>query len=70
MTPDEDADLRRRLREEISCCGTPATSASVAPTPLDEVRSELAIFDETLFIVVPRFQRAIDRALDPGDRTP
>ena len=34
------------------------------PTPLDEVRSELAIFDETLFSAVPGFQRAIDRALD------
>ena len=32
--------------------------------PLDEVRSALAIFDETLFTVVPGFHRAIDRALD------
>ena len=36
----------------------------MAPTPLDEVRSELAIFDETLFIACPRFRRAVDRALD------
>jgi phosphoenolpyruvate carboxylase len=36
------------------------------PAPLDEVRSALAIFDETLFTVVPRFQRALDRALDRG----
>ena len=28
------------------------------------MRSELAIFDETLFIAIPRFERAIDRALD------
>ena len=34
------------------------------PTPLDEVRSALAIFDETLFTVVPRYVRALDRALD------
>ena len=28
---------------------------AVLPTPLDEVRSALAIFDETLFMVVPRY---------------
>jgi phosphoenolpyruvate carboxylase len=67
-TPDEDADLRRRLREEISLLWHTGEVRSVAPAPLDEVRSELAIFDETLFIAVPRFQRAVDRALDaaPG----
>ena len=65
-TPDEDADLRRRLREEISLLWHTGDLRSVVPSPLDEVRSALAIFDETLFIVVPRFQRAIDRALDRG----
>ena len=71
MTPDEDADLRRRIREEISLLWHTGGVRAVAPTPLDEVRSALAIFDETLFTVVPRFQRAVDRALDAataGDR--
>ncbi len=63
-TPDEDADLRRRLREEITLLWHTADLRAIAPTPLDEVRSELAIFDETLFIAIPRFGRAIDRALD------
>ncbi len=66
-TPDEDADLRRRLREEITLLWHTADLRSIAPTPLDEVRSELAIFDETLFVAVPRFQRAVDRALDALD---
>jgi phosphoenolpyruvate carboxylase len=65
-TPDEDADVRGRLREEITILWHTGDVRSVAPTPLDEVRSALAIFDETLFTVVPRFQRAIDRALDAG----
>src|SRR3954449_961102 len=67
-TPDEDADTRRRLREEISLLWHTGEVRSVAPAPLDEVRSELAVFDETLFVAVPRFQRAVDRALDaaPG----
>ncbi|HKF86005.1 MAG TPA: phosphoenolpyruvate carboxylase [Candidatus Limnocylindrales bacterium] len=63
-TPDEDADLRRRLREEISILWHTSGLRAVMPTPLDEVRSALAIFDETLFTVVPGFERAIDRALD------
>ena len=63
-TPDEEADLRRRLREEITLLWHTGDLRSIAPTPLDEVRSELAVFDETLFIAVPRFQRAVDRALD------
>ena len=70
VTPDEDADLRRRLREEISLLWHTGDIRSVMPTPLDEVRSELAIFDETLFTVVPGFERAIDRALDPGHDAP
>ncbi len=64
ITPDEDADVRRRLREEISLLWHTAEVRSIAPTSLDEVRSELAIFDETLFVAVPRFQRTVDRALD------
>ena len=68
VTPDEDADVRRRLREEISLMWHTADLRTVRPSPLDEVRSALAIFDEVLFTIVPRFQRAADRALDapPG----
>ena len=37
----------------------------MAPTPLDEVRTAMTYFDETLFTVVPRLYRAVDGALDP-----
>ena len=67
ITPDEDGDVRRRLREEISLLWHTAEIRTIAPTSLDEVRSALAIFDETLFVAVPRFQRAVDRALDALD---
>jgi phosphoenolpyruvate carboxylase len=63
-TPDEDADLRRRLREEITLLWHTGDLRAIAPTPLDEVRSALAIFDETLFVAIPRLGRAVDRALD------
>ena len=69
-TPDEDADLRRRLREEITLLWHTGDLRAVTPTPLDEVRSALAIFDETLFVVVPRYMRAVDRAIDASGGGP
>jgi phosphoenolpyruvate carboxylase len=59
----EDRDLRRRLREEITLLWRTADLRSVAPSPLDEVRTALAFFDETLFGAVPRVLRAADAAL-------
>ena len=65
LTPDEDRDTRRRLREEISLLWRTSDLRSVTPTPLDEVRTAMTYFDETLFTVVPRLYRAVDGALDP-----
>jgi len=64
LTPDEDRDLRRRLREEITLLWRTPNLRSVAPTPLDEVRTALTFFDETLFTVVPQLYRTIDAAFD------
>lgn len=66
LTPDEDADIRRRLREEVSVLWRTAELRADAPTPLDEVRTALVFFDETLFSLVPRVYRALDVALDPA----
>ncbi len=64
LTPDEDRDIRRRLREEIVLLWRTADLRAVVPTPLDEVRTAMTYFDETLFSVVPRLYRAVDGALD------
>jgi phosphoenolpyruvate carboxylase len=64
LTPEEDGDIRRRLREEISILWRTADLRSVSPSPLDEVRSALAFFDATLFTAVPRLYRSVDAALD------
>jgi phosphoenolpyruvate carboxylase len=64
LTPEEDGDIRRRLREEISILWRTSDLRSVSPSPLDEVRSALAFFDATLFTAVPRLYRAVDAALD------
>jgi phosphoenolpyruvate carboxylase len=73
ITPNEDAEIRRRLREEISLLWQTAEVRSVAPSPLDEVRTAMVFFDETLFSVVPTVYRSIDAALDrvgPAGRGP
>ncbi|MDA8238004.1 MAG: phosphoenolpyruvate carboxylase [Chloroflexi bacterium] len=64
LTPAEDADLRRRLREEVTVLWRTADLRLERPTPLDEVRSAMVFFDATLFAVTPRLYRAVDAALD------
>jgi phosphoenolpyruvate carboxylase len=64
ITPDEDRELRRRLREEITLLWRTADLRAVAPTPLDEVRTALTFFDETLFGLVAQVYRNADVALD------
>ena len=64
IVADEDRDTRRRLREEITLLWRTADLRASAVSPLDEVRTALAFFDETLFSVVPRVYREADAALD------
>jgi phosphoenolpyruvate carboxylase len=65
LTPSEDREVRRRLREEITLLWRTSDLRVVSPTPLDEVRTAMAFFDATLFTVIPRLYRAVDAALDP-----
>ncbi len=65
LTPSEDREVRRRLREEITLLWRTSDLRIVSPTPLDEVRTAMAFFDATLFTVIPRLYRALDAALDP-----
>jgi len=63
ITPSEDAEIRRKLREQISLLWHVAPVRASAPGPLDEVRSVMALFDESLFVVAPRVYRSVSRAL-------
>ncbi|MER6943362.1 phosphoenolpyruvate carboxylase [Nonomuraea sp. NPDC000554] len=63
----ERADSRRRLLEEIDLLWRTAQLRSTKLDPLDEVRTAMAAFDETLFRVVPQVYRSLDAAL--GDAT-
>jgi phosphoenolpyruvate carboxylase len=64
LAPADDAELRRLLREEISILWRSSAIRRLAPTPIDEVRTAMTFFDETIFRAVPRVYRAFDRALD------
>ena len=66
LTPSDDREVRRRLREEITILWRTSDLRVVSPTPLDEVRTAMAFFDATLFTVIPRLYRALDAALDPA----
>ena len=64
LTPNEDSEIRRRLREEISLLWRTSFLRTERPTVMDEVRTALLFFDETLFRVTPYLYRTVDRALD------
>jgi phosphoenolpyruvate carboxylase len=59
----EHAEALRRLREEIDLLWRTAALRVQAMRPIDEVRTVMAAFDETLFRVVPVLYRSLDRAL-------
>jgi phosphoenolpyruvate carboxylase len=68
----EREEITRRLLEEIDLLWRTSQLRRTKPDPLDEVRTAMAIFDETLFRVVPTIYRSLDTALAPdtGARPP
>ena len=65
----ERAESRRRLLEEIDLLWRTAQLSSTKLDPLDEVRTAMAAFDETLFRMVPQVYRSLDAALGEGAGT-
>src|ERR1700733_10168796 len=57
------AEVRRRLHEEIDLLWRTSQLRVKAMEPLDEVRTVMAAFDETLFRVVPLVYRTLDQVL-------
>jgi phosphoenolpyruvate carboxylase len=63
LPASEEAEVRRRLLEEISILWRTSQLRRDPPTPLDEVRAVMSVFDETLFTLVPELYRELDLAL-------
>nr|WP_202567376.1 phosphoenolpyruvate carboxylase [Agreia sp. COWG] len=54
------AEVERRLLEQIDVLWRTSPLRTTRPTPLDEVRTAMNIFDQTLFQVVPQVYRMLD----------
>ncbi|WP_460005760.1 phosphoenolpyruvate carboxylase [Microbacterium xylanilyticum] len=54
---------RRRMLEEVDTLWRTAPLRAQKPEPTDEVRTVMAVFDETLFTTVPHVYRRIDDTL-------
>lgn len=65
-SPAETVRVRRRLAEEIAALWHTAPLRRMRPTPLDEVRAVLALFDHTIFRIAPHLYREVERCLDPA----
>jgi phosphoenolpyruvate carboxylase len=63
LTPPEREDLTDALRREINAAWETDEVRHQKPTPLDEVRSGLIVFEQSLWHAVPKFLREADRAL-------
>ncbi|GAB3725021.1 phosphoenolpyruvate carboxylase [Nocardiopsis nanhaiensis] len=67
------AEAHRRLIEEIDLLWRTSQLRYTKLDPLDEVRTALAAFDETIFDTIPKVYRTLDAAIDPegtGTRAP
>ncbi|WP_298037258.1 phosphoenolpyruvate carboxylase [uncultured Microbacterium sp.] len=59
----EQRRARRRMLEEVDTLWRTAPLRAQKPSPTDEVRTVMSVFDETLFTTVPHVYRRIDDAL-------
>ena len=63
LTLPERDDVETALRREIEAAWETDEVRHERPTPLDEVRSGLIVFEQSLWRALPSFLRSIDRAL-------
>ena len=63
LTPLERDDLMATLRREIETAWGTRDVREHRPSPLDEVRAGLIVFEQSLWHAVPRYRREVDRAL-------
>ena len=71
--PAERQVALRRLREELEVLWRTAYLRTTRPTPFDEVRTAVGVFDDTLLRAVPRLYRSAEAAVsgsEPGMSPP
>ena len=63
LTFPERDEVTAALRREIEAAWDTDEVREQRPTPLDEVRSGLIVFEQSVWQAMPRFLRGVDRAL-------
>ncbi len=63
LGPEEKDAAHRRLLEEVELLHHTSALRMTQPEPLDEVRTIMTVFDQTLIRAVPRLYRATEHAL-------
>jgi phosphoenolpyruvate carboxylase len=63
LTPFERDALMETISREITAAWETEEVRRERPSPLDEVRSALAVFEETLWDALPQYCRSLDRTL-------
>jgi phosphoenolpyruvate carboxylase len=72
LTIPEHQEVETALLREITAAWGTSEVRDHRPSPLDEVRAGLTLFQESLWDAMPRYVRAVDRALNltAGQRLP
>ena len=70
LTPEEQEGSLGDLQREIASAWQTDEVRRTRVTPLDEVRAGLVIFEQSLWDALPRYLRAVDRALTAATGTP
>ena len=63
LTPEEQDAVTTALRREIMTAWATNEIRERKPTPIDEVRGGLVLFEQSLWDALPRYARELDRAL-------
>jgi phosphoenolpyruvate carboxylase len=63
LTAPEQDDLVAGIRREILAAWGTSDVRQQRPTPIDEVRSGLVVFEQSLWDALPQYVRGVDRAL-------
>jgi phosphoenolpyruvate carboxylase len=63
LTPPEQDDLGLAIRREILAAWGTSDVRQERPSPIDEVRSGLIVFEQSLWDALPQYMRSVDRAL-------
>jgi phosphoenolpyruvate carboxylase len=63
LLPDEREELMQELRREITAIWQTDELRRQRPTPVDEARAALVLFDQVLWDALPVYLRSLDRAL-------